>query len=62
MEHILLDYNIFKKEDYTKIMVDLETLELKDIDILNNGFIDKIGIAKSKNRNDRKKNTIKNIK
>ena len=32
MEHILLDYNMFKKEDYTKIMVDLETLELKDID------------------------------
>ena len=48
MEHILLDYNMFKKEDYTKIMVDLETLELKDIDILNNGFIDKIGIEKVK--------------
>ena len=48
MEHILLDYNMFKKEDYTKIMVDLETLELKDIDILNNGFIDKIGTEKVK--------------
>ena len=48
MEHILLDYNMFKKEDYLKIMVDLESLELKDIDILNNGFIDKIGTAKVK--------------
>ena len=48
MEHILLDYNMFKKEDYTKIMVDLETMELKDIDILNNGFIDKIGVEKVK--------------
>ena len=48
MEHILLDYNMFKKEDYSKIMIDLETLELKDIDILNNGFIDKIGIQKVK--------------
>ena len=48
MEHILLDYNMFKKEDYTQIMVDLETLELKDIDILNNGFIDKIGVEKVK--------------
>ena len=48
MEHILLDYNMFKKEDYSKIMIDLETLELKDIDILNNGFIDKIGIEKVK--------------
>ena len=48
MEHILLDYNMFKKEDYLKIMVDLETMELKDIDILNNGFIDKIGVEKVK--------------
>ena len=48
MEHILLDYNMFKKEDYLKIMVDLESLELKDIDILNNGFIDKIGQSKVK--------------
>ena len=48
MERILLDYNMFKKEDYLKIMVDLETMELKDIDILNNGFIDKIGVEKVK--------------
>ena len=48
MTHISLDYNIFKKENYTEIMVDLESLELKDIDILNNGFIDKIGVAKVK--------------
>ena len=48
MEHILLDYNMFKKEDYMKIMIDLELLELKDIDILNNSFIDKIGIDKVK--------------
>ena len=46
--HISLDYNMFKKEDYTKIMVDLESMELKDIDILNNGFIDKIGVEKVK--------------
>ena len=48
MTHISLDYNMFKKENYTEIMVDLESLELKDIDILNNGFIDKIGPAKVK--------------
>ena len=48
MEHILLDYNMFKKEEYTQIMVDLESMELKNIDILNNGFIDKIGIEKVK--------------
>ena len=48
MTHISLDYNMFKKEDYTKIMVDLESMELKDIDILNNGFIDKVGIEKVK--------------
>ena len=48
MTHISLDYNMFKKEDYTQIMVDLESMELKDIDILNNGFIDKIGVSKVK--------------
>ena len=48
MNHISLDYNMFKKEDYTKIMIDLESMELKDIDILNNGFIDKVGIKKVK--------------
>jgi hypothetical protein len=48
MQHISLDYNMFKKEDYLQIMVDLESMELKDIDILNNGFIDKIGISKVK--------------
>ena len=48
MQHISLDYNMFKKEDYTKIMVDLESMELKDIDILNNSFIDKIGVSKVK--------------
>lgn len=48
MAHISLDYNMFKKEDYLQIMVDLESLELKDIDILNNGFVDKIGTEKVK--------------
>jgi hypothetical protein len=48
MQHISLDYNMFKKEDYLQIMVDLESMELKDIDILNNGFIDKIGVSKVK--------------
>ena len=48
MAHISLDYNMFKKEDYLQIMVDLESMELKDIDILNNGFIDKIGVSKVK--------------
>ena len=48
MTHISLDYNMFKKEDYTQIMLDLESMELKDIDILNNGFIDKIGVSKVK--------------
>ena len=48
MSHISLDYNMFKKEDYRQIMIDLESMELKDIDILNNGFIDKIGVGKVK--------------
>ena len=48
MTHISLDYNMFKKEDYRQIMIDLESMELKDIDILNNGFIDKIGVGKVK--------------
>ena len=46
--HISLDYNMFKEEKFDKIMIDLESLELKDIDILNNGFIDKVGIKKAK--------------
>ena len=46
--HLSLDYNMFKKEDYRQIMIDLESMELKDIDILNNGFIDKIGVGKVK--------------
>ena len=48
MSHISLDYNMFKKEDYRQIMIDLESMALKDIDILNNGFIDKIGVGKVK--------------
>jgi hypothetical protein len=41
--HISVDYNMFPEKDFNQIMIDIEKLSLKNIDILNNMFIDKIG-------------------
>ena len=40
MTHISIDYNYFNTNDFLKIMVDIEQLEIKNLDILNNRFVD----------------------
>ena len=40
MTHISIDYNYFNSNDFLKIMVDIEQLEIKNLDILNNRFVD----------------------
>ena len=41
--HISVDYNMFPEKDFNQIMIDIEKLSLKNIDILNNMLVDKNG-------------------
>ena len=43
VQHISIDYNMFPEKDFNQIMIDLEKLNLKNIDILNNMLVDKNG-------------------
>ena len=43
ISHISIDYNMFPEKDFNQIMIDIEKLSLKNIDILNNMLVDKNG-------------------
>ena len=46
--HLSLDYNMFPDNLFMKIFQDIEKLQLKDVDILNNSFVEKNGVEKAK--------------
>ena len=48
VKNISIDYNMFPETVFTKVVQDIELLGFRDIDILNNSFIDKNGIEKAK--------------
>jgi hypothetical protein len=48
MKHLLIDYNMFPENKIYKVIKDIETLELIDIDVLNNSSFDKMGLEKAK--------------
>lgn len=48
INHLLIDYNMFNVDNFTKIIRELEIFDLKNIDILNNTFIEKGGFEKAK--------------